>query len=440
MSDPLPGIWHFGFIWLLVMLNGFFVTAEYAIAKARISRMEALAAGGNVRARYARQLVLHPGAYLAACQLGITFVSLALGWLGKPFVADAIGPVLTRAGFGATASEAVSWTAAFTLIAMLHIALGELVPKAVAVHKAEKMLMLTARAISGFHRLALPFLWVINGITYGLLRLFRVSHPVPEGGGIHTEEEIRHFMQESNKSGLIDNTELALVDNIFAFVGTTAREIMIPRTEMICLNTQLPASENMELASAGMRTRYPVCDGDKDHVIGFIHMKDLIRTPSSSDYLDMVRPILAVPESIRISALLKVMQRAKTQIAILVDEYGGTSGLVTLEDIMEEIVGEIQDEFDQERPGFERTGEGQYSVDGLMLIEEVNGRLGLSLDTEDYDTIGGWMYGKLDATPPRQGQCVTFGSRLFLIEETDNKRIVRIRISQAQQLADEEGA
>lgn len=425
---------------LLVMLNGFFVTAEYAIAKSRVSRVEAIAGGGHDRARYARQLVLHPGRYLSACQLGITLVSLALGWLGKPFVADAIAPVLARTGLAESASEAVSWAVAFTLIALLHIVLGELVPKAVAAHRAEKVLLLTARALSGFHLLAFPFLRVINGISGGMLRLFRIGPAAPARGGIHAEEEIRHLMQESNRSGLIDNTELTLVDNIFAFVGTTAREIMIPRTEMICLNTQLSASENMELASAGMRTRYPVCDGDKDHVIGFIHMKDLIRTPSSSDYLDMIRPILAVPESIRISALLKVMQRAKTQIAILVDEYGGTSGLVTLEDIMEEIVGEIQDEFDQERPGLERTGEEEYSVDGLMLIEELNERLDLSLDTEDYDTIGGWMYGKLDVTPPRQGQCVTFGSRLFLIEETDNKRIVRIRISQAQQLADEEGA
>jgi len=263
--------------------------------------------------------------------------------------------------------------------------------------------------------------------------------PASELGTAHTEEEIRILMQESNKSGLIDNTEMDLVDNIFEFVDTMAREIMIPRTEMICLNNNLPAEENLEVAFEGMRTRYPVCDGDKDHILGFIHIKDLIRG-SASSYTKLIRPILTVPESIQISALLKVMQRAKTQIAILIDEYGGTSGMVTLEDIMEEIVGEIQDEFDEERPGVEKHGDDEYSIDGLMLIEEINDRLGLQMETEDYDTIGGWLYSKLEVNPPQKGQSVEFDDHLFIVEEMENKRISRIKLLKMQFLTEEAGA
>ncbi|AIQ69122.1 hemolysin family protein [Paenibacillus graminis] len=438
MSDPLPGILHVGLIILLVLLNGFFVSVEYAMVKVRSGRIDSLMEEGSKRAVAASNIVHNLDGYLSACQLGITLASLALGWLGEPAVATIVWPIVTSLGFGETSVYVISLVIAFMFITVLHIVLGELAPKTIAVNKAEAVLLLTAGAMNVFFRIMYPIIWIVKGLASGLLRLFRLA-PASELATAHTEEEIRILMQESNKSGLIDNTEMTLVDNIFEFADTMAREIMIPRTEMICLNNHLTVEENMEIAFDGMRTRYPVCDGDKDHILGFIHIKDLIRD-NAPKYSELIRPILTVPESIQISALLKVMQRAKTQIAILIDEYGGTSGMVTLEDIMEEIVGEIQDEFDEERPGVEKLGEDEFSIDGLMLIEEINDRLGLNMETDDYDTVGGWLYSKLEVNPPQKGQTVEFDSHLFVVEETDNKRISRIKVMKVQFLTEEAGA
>lgn len=438
MSDPLPGILHVGLIILLVLFNGFFVSVEYAMVKVRSGRIDSLIEEGSKRAVAAGKIVHNLDGFLSACQLGITLASLALGWLGEPAIATIVGPIVTSLGFGETSVFVISLIIAFLFITVLHIVLGELAPKTIAVNKAEAVLLLAAGAMNVFYRIMYPFIWVVNGLARGLLSVFRLA-PASELATAHTEEEIRIIMQESNKSGLIDNTEMTLVDNIFEFSGTMAREIMIPRTEMICLNNHLSIEENLEVAFDGMRTRYPVCDGDKDHILGFIHIKDLIRD-NALKYDELIRPILTVPESIQISALLKVMQRAKTQIAILIDEYGGTSGMVTLEDIMEEIVGEIQDEFDEERPGVEKLGEDEYSIDGLMLIEEINDRLGLNMETDDYDTLGGWLYSKLEVNPPQNGQTVEFDSHLFVVEETDNKRISRIKVLKMQFLSEEAGA
>ncbi|WP_405113504.1 hemolysin family protein [Paenibacillus sp. FSL K6-1217] len=438
MSDPLPGILHVGLIILLVLLNGFFVSVEYAMVKVRSGRIESLIEEGSKRALGARKIVHNLDGFLSACQLGVTLASLALGWLGEPAVATIVGPLIRSMGFDETSVFVISLIIAFMFITVLHIVLGELAPKTIAVNKAEAVLLLTAGPMNVFYRIMFPFIWVVNGLARGLLRIFRLT-PASELATAHTEEEIRILMQESNKSGLIDNTEMTLVDNIFEFADTMAREIMIPRTEMICLNTHLETEENLEIAFDGMRTRYPVCDGDKDHILGFIHVKDMIRD-KAPHYHELIRPILTVPESIQISSLLKVMQRAKTQIAILIDEYGGTSGMVTLEDIMEEIVGEIQDEFDEERPGIEKLGEDEFSVDGLMLIEEINDKLGIHMETDDYDTIGGWLYSKLEVNPPQKGQSIEFDNHLFVVEETDNKRISRIKLLKLQLLTEEAGA
>ncbi|MRN54469.1 hemolysin family protein [Paenibacillus monticola] len=438
MSDPLPGILNVSLIILLVLLNGFFVSVEYAMVKVRSGRIDSLIEEGSKRALAARNIVHHLDAYLSACQLGITLASLALGWLGEPAIASIVGPIMEGIGFGESSVYVISLIIAFMFITVLHIVLGELAPKTIAVNKAEAVLLLTAGPMNVFYKLMYPFIWIVNSMARGLLRIFHLA-PASELGIAHTEEEIRILMQESNKSGLIDNTEMALVDNIFEFVDTMAREIMIPRTEMICLNNHLSAEENLEIAYEGMRTRYPVCDGDKDHILGFIHIKDLIRD-NAPLYIELLRPILTVPESIQISALLKVMQRAKTQIAILIDEYGGTSGMVTLEDIMEEIVGEIQDEFDEERAGVEKLAEDEFSIDGLMLIEEINDLLGLNMETDDYDTLGGWLYSKLEVNPPQKGQSVEFDSHLFIVDEMDSKRISRIKLLKIQMLTEEAGA
>ncbi|MFC4776519.1 hemolysin family protein [Paenibacillus sp. GCM10023252] len=415
-------------IFLLVFMNGFFVAAEFAMVKVRASRIDLLASGGHARAKVASHLTNNLDAYLSACQLGITLASLGLGWIGEPAIASVIEPWFLQLGVeNKVFIHSASFIIAFTFITVLHIVLGELAPKTIAIRKSETITLLTARPLVYFYRIMYPFIWVLNGTANWLLKRFGVE-PASEKDAAHTEEEIRVLMKESHKSGLIDNTELTLVDNIFEFAETNAREIMIPRTEMICLNTTLSLEENKQIALDEMRTRYPVCENDKDNIIGFVHIKDLLKdtTHSLKDIRQITRPVTTVPESMQISMLLKLMQKKKTQIAILIDEYGGTSGLVTLEDIMEEIVGEIQDEFDEERADIEKRDDDSHSISGLVLIEEVNSYFGLDIESDDYDTIGGWIYSKIEI-PPKHNQKVDYnGEYEFTVEETDHLRISRL--------------
>lgn len=411
-------------------MNGFFVAAEFAMVKVRGSRIDTLVQAGHKRAKLAVHLTNNLDAYLSACQLGITLASLGLGWIGEPAIADLLKPLLLRLGIESdVVLHTISIAVAFSIITFLHIVLGELAPKTLAIRKSEGVTLWTAGPMIAFYRLMYPFIWFLNGTAIRLLRLFGIA-PATEQDSAHTEEEIRILMKESHKSGLIDNTELTLVDNIFEFTETTAREIMIPRTEMNCLYANLSFEENKALALENLHTRYPVCENDKDNIIGFVHMKDILRIDEKKpdDIREIMRPITTVPESMQISQLLKLMQKKKTQIAILIDEYGGTSGLVTLEDIMEEIVGEIQDEFDEERPDIERKDDDTYSINGLLLIEEVNSFFNLDIESDDYDTIGGWIYSQIEI-PPKRGQGVDYkDTHRFIIEETDNLRISRITV------------
>lgn len=426
MDDPLPSLLNLFFVFVLVFLNGFFVAAEFAMVKVRGSRIDTLVQEGNKKAKFAQSVVNHLDAYLSACQLGITLASLGLGWLGEPAIAKLLKPLFESLGMSDVLIHTISIIIAFLLITILHIVLGELAPKTMAIRKAESVTLLSAPALMLFYKIMYPFIWALNGLANNLLRVFGIA-PASEHDSAHTEEEIRILMKESNRSGLIDNTEMTLVDNIFEFAETTAREIMIPRTEMICLYTHLSYEENKVIALEEMRTRYPVCEQDKDHIIGFIHIKDLLKSQGLTDTQSIIRPITSVPESMQISALLKLMQKNKSQIAILIDEYGGTSGLVTLEDIMEEIVGEIQDEFDEERPVIEKRDEHTYSLDGLLLIDEVNDKFGLEIETEDYDTIGGWLYAQIEI-PPQKGLSIMHGDYEFIVEDTDNLRVSRIKL------------
>lgn len=429
-SDPLP-IWlSLLLVVFLVFMNGFFVAAEFAMVKVRGSRIDTLVQEGHKRAKLAENLTSNLDAYLSACQLGITLASLGLGWIGEPAVADLLKPVLHAAGVeNDVILHTISFAIGFSIITFLHIVLGELAPKTLAIRKAEGVTLWAAGPMIAFRKLMYPFIWFLNGTANRMLRLIGIA-PASEHESAHTEEEIRILMKESHKSGLIDNTELTLVDNIFEFAETTAREIMIPRTEMNVLYANLSFEENKAIALQEMHTRYPVCENDKDNIIGFVHIKDILRADGNKpqSILEILRPITTVPESMQISQLLKLMQKKKTQIAILIDEYGGTSGLVTLEDIMEEIVGEIQDEFDEERPDIERKDETTYSINGLLLIEEVNSFFNLDIESDDYDTIGGWIYSQIEI-PPKRGQGVFYkDTHKFVIEETDHLRISRITV------------
>jgi CBS domain containing-hemolysin-like protein len=431
-SDPLPALWDIVLILFLVLVNGFFVAAEFAMVKVRNTRIDTLAQEGNNTAKFARNILNNMDAYLSACQLGITLASLGLGWVGEPAIARMLEPFLKDTlGLNDVALHTISFIIAFSIMTTLHITLGEQFPKTYAIRKSENVTLWSAVPLLVFYKIMFPFIWVLNGISNWMLRLVGIE-PAKEHELAHTEEEIRGLMQESHKSGLIDNTEIALVDNIFEFTETNAREIMIPRKEMSCLYANLTFEDNMQIALREMRTRYPVCDPDKDNIIGFVHIKDLLKAQFNiTDIRKMLRPITKVPDSMPISNLLKMMQKKKVQMALLIDEYGGTAGLVTLEDILEEIVGEIQDEFDvEERQAIEVKDERTYSIDGRMLIDEFNDQFGLEIESEDYDTLGGWIYSQIEI-PPKKGQKISYRDQYeFIVEETDDLRISRILLRQ----------
>lgn len=425
--DPLPMWVKLVLVLVFVLLNGLFVAAEFAYVKVRSSRIEALALEGNFRAKISNKILHNLNAYLSACQLGITLTSLILGWLGEPTISRLLEPLFDMMGLPTAAAHTISFIIAFAIVTSFHITLGEQFPKLYAIQQSEAVTLWTAVPVYVFNKMMYPFIWSLNGASNWMLR----KSGIEPGNGhetAHSEEEIRLLMQESHKSGLIDKAEMTLMDNIFEFSETTAREIMIPRTEMVCLYANLSIEDNIEIAIQEMRTRYPVCDPDKDNIIGYIHIKDLFNPRDRiRDIRSVLRPLATVPESMSISTLLANLQRKKHQMALLIDEYGGTAGLVTVEDILEEIVGEIQDEFDEERPSIEARDNQVYSVDGLLLISEFNDFFRTDISTEEYDTIGGWVYSQMEI-PPRKNDKILYENVEFIIEETDNLRIARLLV------------
>ena len=346
-------------VFLLVFGNAFFVAAEFSIVKMRSSRLDVLIAEGNRRASYAKKLADRLDVALSVTQLGITIVSLGLGWLGEPVVASLLHPAFSWFGVPESAVETVSFAIAFFLITSLHIVGGELIPKNVAIRKVESVALTVALPLLVFQRIMYPFVWLLNHVANWAEERMGFSVVTKEEDVAHTEEEIRVLMEESHRQGFIDKTELEFVDNVFDFADLSVREIMIPRTDMVCLDLEDSLEESIETAMEERLTRYPICDGGKDNVIGFLHIKDFLQTlykKEAPDLRKLARHALVVPEAMAVSRLLQTMQQERSQLAIVVDEYGGTAGMVTIEDVIEEIVGDIQDEFDTDRPLVEKNG------------------------------------------------------------------------------------
>ncbi|WHY32491.1 hemolysin family protein [Cytobacillus firmus] len=383
---------------LLIALTAFFVATEFAIVKVRVSRIDQLIAEGNKRAIAAKRVVTHLDEYLSACQLGITITALGLGWLGEPTVEKLLHPLFERFEIAESLTHILSFGIAFALVTFLHVVVGELAPKTVAIQKAEAVTMAFAAPIIWFYRVMFPFIWFLNGSARVLVGLFGLK-PASEHEMAHSEEELRILLSESYKSGEINKNELKYVNNIFEFDERIAKEIMVPRTEMITIASDHTLAEIMETIQTENYTRYPVEDGDKDNIRGFINVKEFLTasltdriTPENLDLDSFINPVIHVIESIPIHDLLVKMQKERIHIAILMDEYGGTSGLVTVEDILEEIVGEIRDEFDEDEvPEIRKLNDNHYILDSKLLIEDVNNLLGTDFEHEDVDTIGGWF-------------------------------------------------
>lgn len=413
----------------LIFMNGFFVAAEFAVAKVRPSQLEMLCQQGNKQAEYAKSLVEHIDVSLSVTQLGITFTSLGLGWVGEPMVATWIMPICLNFGLGEAVGHTVSFTLAFAVITASHIVLGELVPKNMAIQSAEKVTLTIAAPLLLFQKFSYPFVWFLNHVANTVAGWMGLS-VVTETEEAHSEDEIRILMEESHKHGFIDKTEFDFVDNVFEFADTDVRDIMTPRTEMTCLYLEDSIEENIRVAVREKRTRYPICREGKDDIIGFLHTKDLLDAITHGrrpNLRRLSRHALVVPESMSVSRLLKTMQKTRSQLAIVVDEYGGTAGMATIEDIIEELVGEIQDEFDNERASVEEKEPGLYSVWGRLSLEEVNEELDLHIDDENVDTLGGWLYSQIEA-PPVVGACAVTDEAEYTVEEVERMSITRVTV------------
>ena len=427
--DIVPTLLDILLVAFLIFMNGFFVAAEFCCVKIRTSRLETLIAEGSSRAKYAKQLTEHLDYSLSVTQFGITLASLGLGWVGEPALATLILPVTRAVGLPDEVGHTVALAVAFTIITSLHIVLGELTPKSMAIANVEDIMLAIAFPMVLFGRVMRPFVWILNTVANGISRRF--GYDVKgENEDAHTEEEIRLLMKESYRQGLINSTEADFVDNVFSFTELNAREIMVPRTDMICLYLDDTPAERIKTILEEQQTRYPVCYEDKDHIIGFIHVKDLLPPLIRGERLNLrryIRKALVVPESMDGSVLLRTMQEQGSQLAIVVDEYGGTAGMVTVEDIIEQIVGDIRDEFDEERESVEWRAGAVCSIDAKLLLEEVADLLGVRIEDEDVDSIGGWLYDQLGEAP-RIGQMAAHAGTLFYVEEVDGVRITRVLV------------
>ena len=439
--DLVPVLLQFFLVAFLIAMNGFFVAAEFCCVKMRPSRLETLIQEGNKRAVYAKKLTDELDEALSVTQLGITLASLGLGWVGEPFVAELILPVTEYFGFGPTLGHTISFALAFTLITSFHIILGELTPKSMAIANSEKILLSIALPMLVFWKVMYPFVIMLN-VTATFVSRHLGLQSTGEGEVAHNPEEIRLLMEESHKQGLVDDTEVDFVDNVFDFTELSVREIMVPRTDMICLYVDKSLEENLETILEEQMTRYPICNEDKDHIIGFLHVKDLItkklslNKQSNPNLSKLARKVFFVPESMKVSVLLKMMQKNRLQLAIVVDEYGGTSGMITIEDIVEEIVGDIQDEFDEgERSEIEKRADDLVSIDAMLSLEDLDDEFGFDIEDEDVDTVGGWLSDRLGGEP-RVGQSESFDGNTFYVEEVDGVRITRVLIRLAKRNVD----
>ena len=379
----------------LVFLNGFFVASEFSIVKIRGSRIEELVQQGNKRARKARPLVQSMDEYLSATQLGITIASLALGWVGEPAFASLFEPALRSMGaLTPVVTHSLASVSAFLLITFLHIVLGELAPKTLSIQRAESVILWISVPLSWFYRMSYPFIWALNGTANAFLRLAGIS-PSSETEVAHSEEELRLILAHSHAQGILDRDEKRMLERVFDFADRSVRQVMVPSTEIVFLDLQKSLEENLEIARKNRHTRYLLCDKTFDRVVGIVHIKDLFwqyRELKERFNLTLIkRPVQFVPESKYIKTLLTEFRHTRTHLAVVVDEYGATIGIVTLDDILEQLVGEIQDEFDIDSPPplIQETGVNQYMIHGRALLVEVTNELKVTIEDKENDTMGG---------------------------------------------------
>lgn len=426
--DPWLGL---SLAFFLVLLNGFFVAAEFALVKVRPTQIDPHVKAGDRKAKIARHMVTHLDAYLSATQLGITLASLALGWIGEPAFAWLLEPLIMKIP-GATPAlvHSVGLTAAFFVITILHIVLGELAPKSLAIRKPELTSLWVAFPLYAFYKLTFPAIWVLNHAANAVLRPLGIE-PLGEEEIGHDEEELRLILASTGADRL-SRQKQRILDNVFTFSHMPARKIMVPRADVVYLSTEQSIEDSIALAQRAGHTRFPLCKGDLDNIVGLVHIKDLFRaSPLPGSLTQVAREIAFVPETLTLDRLLRRMRNEKVHIAAVLDEYGGVSGIVTLENVLEELVGEIQDEFDLETPEIVKTEENDYRVAGSTLVEDLESALEVEFSDRDEDTVAGVVLSEL-GRQPLAGDVVTLGPLALRVTEVQGNRIHTLRVSRAK--------
>jgi len=418
----------------LVLLNGFFVAAEFSLVSVRQTRIAELVGQGNLTAKEVQKALENPDRVIAATQLGITLASLGLGWIGEPALSHLLEPIvdLVPVELQAGLSHSISAGIAFVLITFLHVVVGELAPKSIALQNPEGTSLVVARPTLWSESLFKPFIWALNGAGNALLRLVGVQ-PASGHQLVHSAEEIKMLVAASTEEGVVAPQEGQLLHAIFEFGDLLVRQVMIPRTEITAVEADLPLKAIIPLITDSTYTKFPVYDDDLDNILGIIHVKDLLQAMQEPEWQNstarmLVRDPMYVPETLPVSELLHRFRDDRQHIAIVLDEFGGTGGLVTLEDLLEEIVGEVSDPFDKFTPEIEKLPDGSLLVDGLCLIEDVNNYLNLDLEDPAYDTIAGYTLGRMGRIP-KLHDSVESDNILIQVEAMDGLRIDRLKLT-----------
>jgi CBS domain containing-hemolysin-like protein len=388
---------------MLVFFNGFFVAAEFAIVKVRASQLELKIKEGNRTAILSKHIVSHLDGYLAATQLGITLASLGLGWIGEPVVSKIIINIMDLFGMAINPELAhkIALPVAFAIITVLHIVFGELAPKSLAIQRSEKTALFIAYPLQFFFIIFRPFVWILNGIANFILKSVGIS--AVHGADAHSSEELQYLVQQGQKSGEIDDAEYKIIKNAFYFSEQTARQIMVPRTQLFAIDVNDFNEAMLDKLIDESYSRIPCYEDNLDNVIGVVYLKDLLlatRKDKQFNLRNLVREMLIVPDSKRIGQLMNEFQIKHQQMALVVNEYGGTEGIITMEDILEELVGEIQDEFDNEIPFVDKVGEKTYNVLASANLDDINELLPHPIKKdEEYETLAGCLIVKFRKIP-----------------------------------------
>ncbi|PXV63129.1 CBS domain containing-hemolysin-like protein [Dysgonomonas alginatilytica] len=388
---------------LFVFFNGFFVAAEFAIVKVRSSQLELKAQEGNRFAILSKHIVSHLDAYLAATQLGITLSSLALGWIGEPVVSKMIMSFMELVGINVSPelAHSIALPVAFLIITILHIVFGELAPKSLAILRPEQTTLFISYPLQGFYWICRPFIWLLNGFANLILKMFGL-HTASEAES-YSSDELKYLVDQVRESGHIEDSNYDIIRNAFDFSERTARQVMVPRTQVLAIDVNDYDAETLETVIEDGFSRIPCYEDSIDNIIGIVHLKDILKKMRQNGEVDIrpiVRPVSFVPETKRIGQILKEFQIKHQQIAMVLNEYGGIEGIITMEDILEELVGEIQDEYDNEIPFVEKISDNIYSVIATAAISDINNQLPHSIDkAKQYDTLAGYLIDKFGRIP-----------------------------------------